>query len=138
MSQMSRIVQRLAEDIKDLAVEILALDVAETRSVLNYSRGKLCVLAEPDPGRALPGGWVGISEMTGDQVRALLSDFPIEDEWVELVWPYENEGARMRYVDVVRYYDDLWFPSRDNLWITSERRTWLLAIDHEEAVAFLG
>jgi hypothetical protein len=129
--------ESLFDDIADPSLVHVPLTRAEVGSVMAY-------------GQQQPGGSPGarsdseagitqlnISALSPEQVRAFLTNLPIPEEWVRVVWPYERKGVRMRYLDFVRHYDSLWYPSRDDVWLTSEQQGWFLELDHEEIVRFV-
>lgn len=72
--------------------------------------------------------------MQPSDVRSLLSQVPLGRQVVEVVWPFDRVAFRIDYADIVRHYDDLWYPSRDDVWILSPDRTNVVGIDHEEVV----
>jgi len=72
-----------------------------------------------------------------DEIITWLRGLPISPELRVIVcWPHYRAAVRLRFGDVARHYDDLWYPSADDVWITDERTSWLLQLDHEERLAF--
>ncbi len=59
------------------------------------------------------------------------------DEAVWLIWCWDREGISIKFRDFVQYYDELWYPSRDDVWMTDNIMSWLLHIDHEEFITFV-
>ena len=79
-----------------------------------------------------------ISEDDPEDVRSYLLSLGIPaDERVTAVWLSTRAGIALRFADLVRHYDDLWFPSRDDLWVTNQAMSWFVGIDHEELVTVL-
>jgi len=79
---------------------------------------------------------VNIGDIEADQVRALLRDSLVGPQSeVLVIWASENESALMRFEDVVNFYDDLWYPSRDDIWILASSPLVLIDIDHEEMLS---
>lgn len=80
-----------------------------------------------------------ISDETPAQVRQYLSGLGIA-EWenVYLVWVANQIGVQMAFGDFVQYYDDIWYPSSDDIWISSENLSWFLNFDHEEIITFVS
>lgn len=131
------ILQRRFEGIKGTPIDYAPLTPEEVDSVIAHGREQLRRIAVTParPSQAIVRA--DIARASPDQVRAVLFGLPIGDDWVEVVWPYERAGVRMRFRDFVRYYDDLWYPSSDDLLITNGTKTWLLEVNHEETVTFV-
>ena len=77
---------------------------------------------------------------TSDEDRARIIEWllqlPLSGEQRVLVfWPQYLAGVGMRFGDFARHYDNLWFPSADDLFVTDDRGSWLLRLDHEEIFA---
>jgi hypothetical protein len=131
------ILRRRFEGIKGTPIDYAPLTPEEVRSVISYGREQLRRIAAGRPPLSQAIVRVDISRAGPDEVRATLSGLPIGDDWVEVVWPFERAGVRMRFRDFVRYYDDLWYPSSDDLLITNSTKTWLLEVNHEETVTYV-
>jgi hypothetical protein len=72
-----------------------------------------------------------------DEVKEFLSSLEItNDEAVRLIWRADEAGISIIFRDFVQYYDDLWYPSSDDVWVVEESLSWLLEFDHEEFIAF--
>jgi hypothetical protein len=70
-----------------------------------------------------------------DEVRSWLNWLPIEGD-VVVTWPSNGEAMKVPYEIFVEFYDDLWYPSSDDVWITDEVLSFLLELDHEELLAY--
>src|SRR5437870_4909315 len=58
-----------------------------------------------------------ISNSSPSEIRnLLLSHLNLANPHVTLTWPADRCSIVISYADFVRHYDDLWFPSRDDLW----------------------
>ena len=51
---------------------------------------------------------------------------------VDITWIGINESIRLDFSVFATFYDDLWFPGSDDVWITSSSMNWLLEFSHEE------
>ena len=80
---------------------------------------------------------VDISDMEAEEVRTLLSSLQATDERVYVIWPPEQIGIILVYHHLIKYYDELWYPARDDLWVTDDGFNWLLEISHEEILTFI-
>ena len=122
--------------IPGLAGKYSLLSVDETQSAVSAGHGMVEQLTHAKPS-ALVRHTASLGELKPEDVRQLLHSLPIRDQFVDVVWPPERTGARMRFADFVEHYDDLWFPSQDDVWIMGSRRDWLLQLGHEEDLLFL-
>lgn len=73
-----------------------------------------------------------ISSVSQAEVRKVLSPMRDATEVVWLIWVQYLSGVMVRYDEFVNYYDDFWYPSSDDLWITNSAVTFLIEISHEE------
>jgi hypothetical protein len=77
------------------------------------------------------------SDKDRDVVIDWLKNLPVPlDERVLVLWPHYRAGIQVAYGVFSDYYDDLWFPSADDLWVVGSMRSWLLQLDHEESFAY--
>ena len=51
---------------------------------------------------------------------------------VYIYWLSDQEGVEMGFDDFVSHFDDLWYPSADDVWITNQERTAVVELNHEE------
>lgn len=66
-------------------------------------------------------------------VTRWLHQLPLRDAiGVFVLWPHYTAGIEMNYRDFNDHYDDLWFPSADDVWVIDKGKSWLLQLDHEE------
>ncbi len=73
-----------------------------------------------------------------DEVKEFLFSLEVpNDEAVWLIWLVDGAGISILFRDVVQYYDDLWYPSSDDVWVVEESLSWLLEFDHEEFITFI-
>ena len=54
---------------------------------------------------------------------------------VTVYWIASREGMQIGLNDFIQHYDDLWYPSSDDVWVTNEKQEWLLELNHEEVFA---
>jgi hypothetical protein len=77
-----------------------------------------------------------IADAEPEEVRRLLFSLPINTRSQVLVlWPSYHEGIRIPYGLFVDHYDDLWYPSSDDIWILHDADS-MIDISHEEEVTF--
>lgn len=56
---------------------------------------------------------------------------------VLVIWLNFNIGVGIDYHLFVENYDELWYPSSDDIWIVSSELTpWVIELDHEEIFSF--
>jgi len=73
------------------------------------------------------------------QVREWFRILPIRaDDRSIIVWPADRAAIRVFFGDFVDYYDELWYPAADDVWVTNDERSWILELDHEEVFRFFA
>lgn len=87
-----------------------------------------------------------IDELVGNQLmppavdpefnlrRALMEAGVTTLETVFLNWYRYDDVDEMRLADVTRYFDDIWYPSSDDLDILDESLSWILTVRHDGEV----
>jgi hypothetical protein len=55
-------------------------------------------------------------------------------DFVYLNWYRFDEIDQMKFVDLVKYFDDIWYPSSDDIDIFDESLSWMVSISHEGRV----
>lgn len=58
------------------------------------------------------------------------------DALITIVWASEAYGVVLRFRDFVAFYDDWWYPSSDDVWVSAHNASWLLELDHDEMLRF--
>jgi len=56
----------------------------------------------------------------------------LDNEPAIVYWPYDHEAAIMNINDFIKNFDDLWYPSADDVIVLPDSGTHVLFIDHEE------
>jgi hypothetical protein len=80
---------------------------------------------------------ISISENNPDDVREYLLGLPIgKDIKINLFWVSINAGISLSFYNFVINYDELWYPSSDDVWLTDKDHSFLLCIDHEENISY--
>ena len=76
---------------------------------------------------------VDIAHLDSSSVKQLLQTWEshVGSSWVA-VWPWNREAIEVAARDFIQHYDDLWYPSSDDVWITNDRTDWLIELNHEE------
>jgi hypothetical protein len=73
-------------------------------------------------------------------VSRMLSEAEILSETVLVLLPLEgafDSGVRIDRLDLIRFFDDIWYPSTDDLVVIDEERRTLLFVDHHGRVGAL-
>jgi hypothetical protein len=126
------------ESVLELQTKYEFLKTAQVQEIYNEinsrfrsKKGKLKPHLHPLSDR------VNIEEMDPSEVRQFLLSLKVaHDEIVWLIWCSDETGISITFRDFVQYYDDLWYPSSDDIWVTEKSLSWLLEFDHEEIVTF--
>jgi hypothetical protein len=72
-----------------------------------------------------------------ERVIEWLAGLPIpKHDRIVVIWPACRAAVALHYEDFVQHYDDLWYPSADDVWVTDYCRSWWLEVSHEETLAF--
>ena len=71
------------------------------------------------------------SELDPDAIREWLRTLPFTKTVTFLSFSFAG-GVRIDYDCFVSFYDDLWYPSRDDGWVVDDALCYLLDLDHEE------
>ena len=72
------------------------------------------------------------STMGRQEILRWLGDIGGLFDDVLVIWPFATFSIEMKYKDFVSHFDDLWYPSSDDVLVLSCDTGWLLVIDHEE------
>ena len=58
-------------------------------------------------------------------------------ERVIVLWPQESFSLKLNYAIFIKHYNELWYPSRDDIWIIDKTDfSWLIELNHEEVFKF--
>lgn len=79
---------------------------------------------------------VDISFMERDSIVFLLQSFDANNSDVYILWCSNNVGIKIPYHFFCKFYDDLWYPSSDDVWVYDTQNKFCLEISHEEIVMF--
>jgi hypothetical protein len=91
--------------------------------------------------RRLPGGEApslslvsafDASDAEKPEILAWFDSLKLPADTVQVYWPYDAEGVSMALKDFFQTYDDLWFPSADDVWVIGPGGRYLLELHHEE------
>ncbi|MFN0061482.1 MAG: hypothetical protein ACKVPX_03045 [Myxococcaceae bacterium] len=64
----------------------------------------------------------------GEVVRTLVDVQP--EDAVLLNWHHFEQLDRIRFADLARYFEDIWYPAVDDLDVLSEDTRWVVSISH--------
>lgn len=77
-----------------------------------------------------------ISSLEQNDVQRLLFSLTSEAESIVVViWANDHTGSMMKYSCFAEYFDDLWYPSSDDVWVVDPAFLWLIEVDHEEILS---
>jgi|SRR5689334_1969634 len=48
------------------------------------------------------------------------------------VWPRDAAGCEVDSNLFIRFYDDLWYPASDDVWVAHNNSGWMIEVNHEE------
>jgi len=77
-----------------------------------------------------------IADLTPVAVRAKLKSLGVREQIVFACWPAFREGFKIKWEVFISHLDDFWYPSSDDVIVTSATSSWALEITHEEIVRF--
>ena len=88
--------------------------------------------------------YAGLSRLAGTQgpdseldIRSILDQLGITCDFVFVLFPLDGgfeSVARMKRNDLIEFFEDLWYPSRDDLFVIDDQLQVLLVVDHHENV----
>ena len=77
------------------------------------------------------------TELSSEQLKKYLRNLPVDkNSNVLVIWASYRSAVLIPYSLLVENYDELWFPSADDVFVTDKEMNWLLVIDHEEIFSF--
>ncbi|GGN99581.1 hypothetical protein GCM10010112_93550 [Actinoplanes lobatus] len=80
---------------------------------------------------------LGVSDRTDDEVRAWLRSLPVDaDSVIRIDWARDGIGAELPFSVFAQHFDDLWYPSSDDVVVLTPDGA-LLYLDHEERFSFV-
>jgi hypothetical protein len=77
-----------------------------------------------------------IASLSQTAVADKMKSLGVRDEIAYVCWCSFGEGIAIQWNLFLAHFDDLWFPSSDDVVISSATRSWVLEITHEETVRF--
>ena len=78
-----------------------------------------------------------IVDCDAEIVTNKLNSLGIQDQEVLACWPTFRAACRIKWDVLTKRLDDLWYPSSDDLIVTSLTSSWFMEISHEEFVRFV-
>ena len=79
---------------------------------------------------------LSIADLPPEAVTAKLKSFGVRDQTVFVCWPAFREGFKIKWEVFTARFDDFWYPSSDDVIVTSPAASWAMEITHEETVRF--
>lgn len=84
-----------------------------------------------------PTARVDTGDMDAAEVRSLLIKWGCQGtQRCYLIWLADNEGVESDTASFVQYYDELWLPGSDDVWVAETNLNWLIFMDHEEVFEY--
>lgn len=59
------------------------------------------------------------------------------NEWIYLNWYRYDQIDKMKFSELEKYFDDIWYPSSDDLDIFDDSYAWILSIRHDGVLSLL-
>jgi hypothetical protein len=76
-----------------------------------------------------------VADFDRQDVQQLLRGWGLQSaERCIALWPWDRAGLELPSETFVQYYDELWYPSRDDVWISDGESDTLIELNHEELV----
>lgn len=76
------------------------------------------------------------SDSTREEIIRWFHGLIISENVVKIYWLSTNEGVSVKFKTFAENFDEFWYPSSDDVWITGNDGSWLIQIDHEEKFSF--
>ncbi len=71
---------------------------------------------------------------TVDEIgQVILGLFP-EEGRCKIVWCHEEFGIELDFRRLIKYLDDFWYPSQDDLFVIEHNGSWAFLLSHEETL----
>lgn len=119
------------DNLRGLNVTIAALAESETFDALEQIQTNF-----PRSTRR-PVRTLDMSDLSKQDVIDWLRELLVQgDEQVIVIWPHYRAAVTLSSSDFLKYFDELWYPSADDVWVRDRSASWLLEIDHEENLLF--
>src|SRR6266705_1447922 len=72
-----------------------------------------------------------IADMSSETISAKLGSLEVREQTVWAYWPAFREGFEIIWEVFVSRFDELWYPSSDDLIVMPPAATWVLEVSHE-------
>jgi hypothetical protein len=79
---------------------------------------------------------INISDLDQYEIQTFLQSLPLGSDEVFIIWVFESFGIQLPFNLFCKYFDELWFPSSDDIWICDTQCLYYLEISHEEKITF--
>jgi hypothetical protein len=79
---------------------------------------------------------INISDLDQHEIQTFLQSLPFGSEKTFIIWVFESFGIQLPFKLFCEYFDELWFPSSDDIWICDTQYLYYLEISHEEKITF--
>lgn len=118
----------LAIELFPFFYESIKLDDEFAKNTINMLNRKL--LAQT------PLKVVDISSMDTEVVKQMLLAINVPNSDVYVLWFGDNIGIKIPFHIFCNFYDDLWYPSSDDILVCDTKKIFIIEVSHEESVSF--
>jgi hypothetical protein len=77
---------------------------------------------------------IDISLFGKSEIQSFLQTLPFKNESIIALWFFESFGVQMPRDIFYKYFDELWYPSSDDIWVFDLQEEYYLEISHEEKI----
>jgi hypothetical protein len=124
--------ERRGGTVEGLTGNYRALSAEEVLAAIGVGIGQIPQGAPPE-GQLV--AQLDATRLKDEEIRDWLKKLDIQG-LVTVIWLFEREGIEIDYAIFAQFYDDLWYPSGDDVWVISEDGSRVVQIDHEELFYF--
>jgi hypothetical protein len=110
------------------------MDESHVKSLVEQLHARFGPTLSPQRADILPTDSFDISAHSAEAVRGILSRYLAPGIEVGVLWMADNTGAYVNSSVLIANFDDFWYPSSDDVWITDDNLSLLVEFDHEEVL----
>jgi hypothetical protein len=77
---------------------------------------------------------INIADLDQLEIQTFLQTLPFGNERTLVIWVFESFGIQLPFNLFCKYFDELWFPSSDDIWICDTQHLYRVEISHEEKI----
>jgi hypothetical protein len=80
---------------------------------------------------------IDISDLDQLEIQTFLRSLPFGNDKILVIWVFESFGIQLPFNLFCKYFDELWFPGSDDIWICDTQYLYCLEISHEEKITLV-